>query len=90
MDKLLLRKKIDGSGYKLRYIAGRIGLTYAGFLHKMKGRSEFTLSEVQGLSDVLGLGADERNRLFFAHIDRCSLSGQIGGDCATDESGATA
>ena len=28
----LLRKKIDESGYKLRFVASKLGITYQGFL----------------------------------------------------------
>lgn len=61
----LLRHKIDSSGYKLRFIAGKIGLTYQGFLKKISGESEFKASEIQGLSALLSLSQTEREQIFF-------------------------
>ena len=37
----LLREKIDQSGYKLRFIAKKIGITYQGLLNKINNRSEW-------------------------------------------------
>ena len=42
----LLREKIDQSGYKLRFIAKKIGITYQGLLNKINNRSEFRANEM--------------------------------------------
>ena len=42
----LLRKKIDESGYKLRFIAKQIGITYQGFLKKINNETEFKAKEI--------------------------------------------
>ena len=62
----LLRAKIDESGYKLQYVAKQIGLTYAGFANKLSGESEFKISEVNGLVELLKLTSDDMNKIFFA------------------------
>lgn len=61
----LLREKIDESGYKLRFIAKQIGITYAGFLKKINNETEFKASEIQGLKDLLNLTDEERDKIFF-------------------------
>lgn len=62
----LLREKIDQSGYKLQFIAEKIGITYQGLLNKINNRSEFRASEIQVLYDLLSLTEDERVSIFFA------------------------
>lgn len=53
----LLREKIDQSGYKLRFIAKKIGITYQGLLNKINNRSEFRANEIQALYDCGGPAA---------------------------------
>lgn len=65
----LLREKINQSGYKLRFIASSIGLTYQGFLKKMKNETEFKASEIQALYVLLNLNEEERKSIFFC--DEC-------------------
>lgn len=62
----LLREKIENSGYKLRYIAKQLGITYAGFQKKLNNETEFKVSEVAILKELLKLTADEVQRIFFA------------------------
>lgn len=61
----LLREKIALSGYKLQYIAERIGITYQGFLKKLNNESEFKASEIKMLQTVLGLSKKDRDAIFF-------------------------
>lgn len=61
----LLREKIDQSGYKLRFIAAKTGLTYQGLLNKINNESEFRASEIQILTVLLDLNETERNAIFF-------------------------
>ena len=65
-DTMLLREKIDQSGYRLRFIANKMGLTYQCFLNKINNKSEFKASEIQALHDLLDLTEDERIAIFFA------------------------
>ena len=60
----LLREKIDQSGYKLRFIAKKIGITYQGLLNKINNRSEFRANEIQALYDLLGLTKKNEWRFF--------------------------
>lgn len=62
----LLRKKIDDSGYKLRFIAEKIGITYQGFLKKINNETEFKATEIQVLCDLLKIDMQEKEEIFFA------------------------
>ena len=58
----LLRNKMEQSGYKLRFIAGKLGISYQGFLNKV----EFTASEIHILFNLLDMTEKERDAIFFA------------------------
>lgn len=62
----LLREKINESGYKIYFIANKVGITYQGLLNKMNNRNEFRANEIQALFDLLNLSEEERNAIFFA------------------------
>ena len=65
-----LRNKIDESGYKLRFIAKQLGITYQGFLKKINNETEFKATEIQILFDLLRMTEAERNAIFFTqHVD---------------------
>lgn len=61
----LLRAKLEQSGFKLRFVAEQIGITYQGFLNKINNRSEFRAKEIQALYKLLGLTEEERIAIFF-------------------------
>ena len=61
----LLREKMEQSGYKLRFIATKAGLTYQGLLNKLNNVREFKASEIKALSDLLNLSEAERTAIFF-------------------------
>lgn len=62
----LLREKIKQSGYRISFIADKMGITYQAFLNKINNESEFKAREIQVLYDILKLSADERDAIFFA------------------------
>lgn len=66
VDVVALREAIDRSGYKLQYIAEQCGLTYQGFLPKLKGEREFTVRESWILKELLHLSDDEWKAIFFS------------------------
>lgn len=69
----LLREIIDRSGYKLRYIAQCIGITYQGLLKKINNESEFKASEISSLHHLLQMSEQEREAVFFAEdVDKIS------------------
>lgn len=71
----LLREKIDESGYKIRFVAKKIGITYQGFLKKINNESEFKASEIQGLKELLNL-TDEEISGFVQSASRTGYRGQ--------------
>ena len=64
-DSVLLRQKIDESGYKLTFIAKKIGLSFQGFLKKVNNESEFKANEIQGLCSLLGITSEDKEAIFF-------------------------
>lgn len=62
----LLKAKIEKSGYKLKYIAEQIGITYYGFLKKVNNKTEFKASEIQTLCELLEITGEEKEKIFFA------------------------
>lgn len=62
----LLKKKIEDSGYKMKYIATKIGLSYQGFLNKLQNKTDFTAPEIKGLRELLCISTDEAEKIFFA------------------------
>lgn len=75
-DSVKLRKRLDASGYKLRYVAEQCGLTYQGFLPKLNGEREFVQSEIMAIAKLLGLSQQELREIFFAeeHDETSSLA----------------
>lgn len=61
----LLREKVDQSGYKLRFIAEKAGITYQGLLNKINNKTEFRAGEIQALYNLLKLTEEERAKIFF-------------------------
>lgn len=62
----LLKEFIDKSGFKKFFIAEKLNITYPGLWNKLIGNTEFTVSEIRRLKELLNLGDDEFNRIFFA------------------------
>lgn len=62
----LLREKIEQSGYKLQFIAKKVGITYQSLLNKINNRSDFRANEIQALYELLKLTEEERVEIFFA------------------------
>lgn len=61
----LLRSKIDESGYKLRFIAKKLGITYQGFLNKINNDTEFKATEIKILCDLLDIDIQQKEVIFF-------------------------
>ena len=67
----LLRQKIEESGLKIYFIAKQTGISYQALLNKMRNEREFKVSEIQKLSEILNLSAEEREHIFFAqNVDK--------------------
>ena len=61
-----LRARIKKSGFKLGYIAEKIGITAYTLQKKIDNETEFKVSEVDCLAKLLNLTALEKDAYFFA------------------------
>ena len=66
VDTPYLEEEIKNSGLKKSYLAEKCGITLQTFSNKMNNKSEFTGSEIQIISKILGLTAKKMNDIFFA------------------------
>ena len=64
-NTVLLRQKIDRSGYKIIFLAEQVGLTPQGFYKKLKDGSDWTFTQVMILKELLHLTKEEVNSIFF-------------------------
>ena len=63
----LLEERIKLSGYQKNFIAKTLGLTPYGLALKISNKSEFKASEIEALSDLLGIDSwEDRSAIFFA------------------------
>lgn len=62
----LLEQYIEKSGYKRSYIAKQLGVTSYTLSMKIQNESEFKASEIGILCELLGIGIEERESIFFA------------------------
>ena len=64
-----LRKRINSSGLKLKYIADYLGLTPYGLQKKIDNFNEFKASEIWKLCNLLGItDLETRDEIFFDQI----------------------
>lgn len=64
LNKNLLEIKIKEKGFKMSYLAEKLGITQSTFTRKKKGEPGFSVSEQYMLSDLLGLTEDEKKAIF--------------------------
>ena len=61
---MTLEQYIEKSGYKIGYIATRLGITYVGFRYKVIGKNKFTVAEALMLQEILNI-SDEDFKVIF-------------------------
>jgi len=66
VDYEKLKQKIDERGLKIRYIAEKLGISHEAMYNKVKGKSEFKVSEVAALAKILKLSDRDIRSIFFA------------------------
>lgn len=64
-DSDSLKREIQSSGLKMKYLAEQIGITLNTFSRKVNGKAEFNGSEIVKLSGLLGFTAEQRDSIFF-------------------------
>ena len=67
----LLRQVIKDSGYRLRFIAEYLGISYQGFSNKINGLYEFKISEISKLCALLKISNELRESIFFGFNVDC-------------------
>ena len=66
-NKELLDQWINKSGKKKKYLAEKVGLSYAGFRNCCINKAEFTTSQVNILCDELGITRlTDKEAVFYA------------------------
>ena len=65
-DTRMLKKRIEESGFKISFIAKKLGLSSYGFALKRDNKSEFTASEINSLCNLLHIDAEGMMDIFFA------------------------
>ena len=60
-----MEEAIKASGLRKRFIAEKINMGYDTMLAKISGRLEWKISEVQKLTELLGLEPGQRDIIFF-------------------------
>jgi transcriptional regulator with XRE-family HTH domain len=66
VDVTKLRQRVAESGYKLGHISRLLGLSRPSLTAKIRGKSEFSVSEVQRMAQILNLSPTEKEAIFFA------------------------
>lgn len=65
-DSVRLSELIQKSGYKMKFLAGQLGLTPFGLSKKINNVTEFKASEIDILCRLLGIKSlSEKERIFF-------------------------
>lgn len=69
VDSKKLEEKIHQSGLKKGYLAERLGVSRATFSALLNNKSEFRVSQIRTLCEILGIHDDETLRaIFFAQL----------------------
>lgn len=67
-----LIKLIEDRGFKLKFVAEKLGLSPYGLSLKINNKNEFKTSEVSALCELLDITSlREKERFFFACEDDC-------------------
>lgn len=66
VDSIRLANAIKASGLKKNFIYDRLGISRPTLNRKINGYSEFTLKEMQELSDMLRLSGREAREIFLS------------------------
>ena len=61
----LLKEKIKESGYKIQFIADKIGLSRQALSNKTNNNTQFTVEEMKAISKILKVDGEEMKRIFF-------------------------
>jgi transcriptional regulator with XRE-family HTH domain len=61
-----IKQLISESGFKMQYVASKLGITRAALSLKLNNKSEFKTSEVAVLCELLGINSlEKKEEIFF-------------------------
>lgn len=66
-DSEELKNKISGSGISITFIADKLGMSRGSFYNKINNNTEFVLSEVKALREILRLSEEDVEHIFFGN-----------------------
>lgn len=66
VDTKMLQDKMQKNGYTLESLAAEMNLSRTGLFNKIHNLSEFRVSEINKLSELLQLKKTEMTNIFFA------------------------
>lgn len=69
-DTKALRDKIKRTGFKYTYLAEKLGITIYSLQNKIDNDAEFKVSEIDILSELLGLSLKSKDNIFFCKFSR--------------------
>lgn len=64
----LLHWYLEQSGYKIKYIAMRLNITYVSLHHKLVGNRTFTTKEAYLLKELLHISEEDFKDIFDGHV----------------------
>ena len=71
----LLEQKIKESGYRIHFIAQKLGISYQALRNKITNSSQFSVPEMLLLCDLLKISDDLRGAIFFAEsVDKTATN----------------
>ena len=65
-DTELLRETIEKSGISVTFIANSLGISRTGLYKKLNGKTEFKVSEISKMKDILNITSKVRDAIFFS------------------------
>lgn len=69
----MLKNYIKESGYRIYFIAEKLGITYQALINKINNKSEFKQTEISVLTNLLDIDSETREKIFFANaVDKIS------------------
>lgn len=67
-DLPLLERYIKASGYRREHISKFLGMSRASFIYRMRGKVDFTISDVNKLRILLNLTDEDIIKIFFSKM----------------------
>lgn len=65
-DTLKIKTLINDKGYKYKFVAKVLGITYNSFYRKVNNKQYFTANEIQMICDLLHIdNLEEKENIFF-------------------------